>query len=56
MFYAALGDVDRAFSQLEASLEKRESHIVMVKVDPRFDSMRSDVRYAKLLRDIGFSE
>ncbi|MEQ1765564.1 MAG: tetratricopeptide repeat protein [Pyrinomonadaceae bacterium] len=56
VFYAALGDVDGAFSRLEASLKKRESHIVMVKVDPRFDSMRSDVRYAKLLRDIGFSE
>jgi hypothetical protein len=56
VFHATLGDVDNAFSQLEASLAKRESHLVMVKVDPRFDSIRDDVRFRKLLRNIGFPE
>ncbi|MGQ0540337.1 MAG: tetratricopeptide repeat protein, partial [Blastocatellia bacterium] len=54
VFFATLGDKDGAFAELEASFEKRESHIVMVKADPRFDSLRGDPRFTELLRKIGF--
>jgi TolB-like protein/Tfp pilus assembly protein PilF len=54
VFKAELGDVDGAFAELERSLEKRESHIVMVKSDPRFDSLRGDPRFQDLLNRIGF--
>ncbi len=55
VFHAALGDADGAFAELDASLEKRESHIVMVKSDPRFDSLRGDPRFPDLLFRIGFA-
>ena len=54
VFKAALGDIDGAFSELERSLEKRESHIVMVRSDPRFDVLRDDPRFQVLLDRIGF--
>lgn len=55
VFFATLGDKDGAFAQLEASFEKRESHIVMVKADPRFDTIRDDARFKKLIDTIGFA-
>lgn len=54
VFYATLGDTDGAFAELEASFEKRESHIVMMKADPRFDGLRGDPRFPELLSRIGF--
>lgn len=54
VFYATLGDTDGAFAQLDAALAKRESHIVMVKVDPRFDLIRDDPRFEQILQSIGF--
>lgn len=56
VFHATRGDKDGAFAELEASLAKRESHIVMMKVDPRFDVLRDDPRFSELLRKIGFPE
>lgn len=56
VFFASLGDKDGAFSELERSFANRESHIVMVRSDPRFDVLRDDPRFRKLLRKIGFSE
>ena len=54
VFAATLGDKDRAFEELNASYEKRESHIVMMKVDPRFDPVRNDARFTELLSKIRF--
>jgi adenylate cyclase len=54
VFFATLGDKDGAFAELEASFAKRESHIVMMKSDPRFDSLRGDPRFPDLLYRIGF--
>jgi tetratricopeptide (TPR) repeat protein len=56
VFFATLGDKDGAFTQLEAAFEKRESHIVMVKADPRFDSIRDDPRYTAVINKIGFPD
>lgn len=54
VFHAAQGNADGAFAELGASFEKRESHIVMMKADPRFDDLRGDPRFDVLLQKIGF--
>ena len=54
VFFATLGDADNAFAELEASFAKRESHIVMMKTDPRLDGLLSDPRFNELLKRIGF--
>lgn len=56
VFAAVLGDNDRAFEELETSYKKRESHIVMLKADPRFDRLRDDPRFVELIEKIGFSK
>lgn len=54
VFYAALGDNDGAMAKLEASFAAREPHIVMIKIDPRFDSVRRNTRFHDLLAAVGF--
>ncbi len=56
VFFATLGDRDGAFAQLDASLAKRESHIIMMKSDPRFDSLRDDPRFQEILAAVGFPQ
>ena len=53
-FYLALDDHESAIQFLEESRNKREGHIVMLKVDPRFDKLRADPRFQALLTRIGF--
>ena len=52
--YAALGENEPAFVSLNDSLAKREGFIVMLKTDPRFDEIREDARFQKIIQDIGF--
>jgi eukaryotic-like serine/threonine-protein kinase len=59
-FYAAcsaalLGKNDRAFKYLEKAFEDRRE-IVFVKVEPQLDNIRSDPRYADLLRRVGLPQ
>jgi len=54
--YARIGERDRAFEYLEASLKSRYSGMVWLKVSPELDSLRNDSRYPELLRRIGFEE
>lgn len=54
VFHAVNGDADGTFAELEKSFAKRESHIVMLKVDPRFEKMHGDARFQDLLKRIGF--
>ena len=46
--YAALGEKDKAFEWLEKGYEDRSTYTI--KVDPFFDPLRSDPRFADLLR------
>jgi hypothetical protein len=52
--YAALGDNDRAFELLERAWRQRSRGLLAIKVQPTYDSLRSDARYADLVRRIGF--
>jgi eukaryotic-like serine/threonine-protein kinase len=55
-WYAKLGEKDQAFDELNKAYENREYYIVLLKVDPRFDNLRSDARFAALLQRIGFPQ
>ena len=50
--YTALGDKDKAFQWLEVARENRSSGIVLLKVDPRLDSLRSDPRFNNLVKSV----
>ncbi|HXU35296.1 MAG TPA: winged helix-turn-helix domain-containing protein [Blastocatellia bacterium] len=52
--HAELGNNDAAFEWLERAFNERDSEFVSLKVDPAFDGVRADPRYASLLRRIGF--
>jgi tetratricopeptide (TPR) repeat protein len=52
--YARLGEVDLTFEWLEQAYKDRSEHVILLKVDPIFDTFRSDARYASLLRRVGF--
>jgi len=53
--YAGLGENDSAFEWLEKAYEERDSSIVYLKVDPRLTRLRSDRRFADLLRRINLA-
>lgn len=51
--WAALGDLDRAFAALDRALAARSSGLIYLHVDPGYDPLRSDPRYAALVEEIG---
>lgn len=53
--YAALGENNRAFEHLESAYYARSPEIVMLKVDPCLDNLRSDPRFQDLLVRIGLA-
>ena len=53
---ALLGDKDNAFLWLEKAYQQRASELIWLKVDWEWDSLRSDPRFADLLRRIGFPQ
>jgi serine/threonine-protein kinase len=53
LIHAGLGDEDQAFAQLRDACEHRSGWLAYLAVDPRLDRLRSDERFAELLRRIG---
>jgi len=53
--HAALGERDLAFNWLDKAYEDRHPWLVMLKVTPKVDSLRSDPRFAALLARIADS-
>ena len=53
--YAMLGEKDAAFAALEKAVAAG-NHVDTIKVDPRLDNLRSDPRYADLLRRMGLPQ
>ncbi|HYV05922.1 MAG TPA: tetratricopeptide repeat protein [Blastocatellia bacterium] len=54
--YGALGERDQAFALLDKAVEERDNMVVLLKVEPMFDPLRSDPRFTDLLRRVGFPE
>jgi eukaryotic-like serine/threonine-protein kinase len=50
---ARLEEKDQAFNWLERAYEEQHNFLHLLKVEPAFDTLRSDPRYADLLRRIG---
>jgi tetratricopeptide (TPR) repeat protein len=53
MIYAGLGNNDEAFNWLDKAFEQRADYLVFLKVDPRFELLHSDPRFASLLERVG---
>lgn len=53
LFYAALGDNDRAFEWLERDQKQRDGWLLFLNVDPRLSVLRSDPRFQNLARRVG---
>jgi tetratricopeptide (TPR) repeat protein len=53
MGYGALGDLDRAFAHLERAFHDRSSGLIYLHVDPGYQPLRSDPRFADLVARIG---
>ena len=54
--YAVLGDKDQAFVWLEKAYSEKSDAISYIKADPDADSLRSDPRYAALLKKMGLPQ
>jgi TolB-like protein/Tfp pilus assembly protein PilF len=52
--HAALGQRDEAFHWLEIAYEQRAEWMVLLKIDPCLDALRSDPRFQDLLRRMNF--
>jgi TolB-like protein/Tfp pilus assembly protein PilF len=52
--YAALGETDEALRWLETAYQERAAWMVALKIDPRFDNLRSDARFQDLMRRMNF--
>ena len=56
LIYAGLGEKDQAFVWLDKAYEQRVFLMHNIKLDPRWDSLRSDPRFEDLIRRIGLPE
>lgn len=54
--YVALGQKETAFEWLEQAYQAHSATLINLKVDPRFDSLRSDRRFSDLVRRIGLPQ
>jgi tetratricopeptide (TPR) repeat protein len=52
--YAALGDKDGAFAELEKAYQRRDWFLQRIKVDPFMDPLRDDPRFDEMVRRLNF--
>lgn len=53
VLHASLGDVDEAFRWLDIAVEEKSPGLLMLRVHPRLDPIRKDLRYWPLVRRVG---
>jgi DNA-binding winged helix-turn-helix (wHTH) protein/tetratricopeptide (TPR) repeat protein len=56
MVHAGLGEFDFALQWLERCYDARDVHLVFVTMDPKWDPLRGEPRFANLLRRCGFAQ
>ena len=54
MIHNGLGEKEEALRYLEKSLEEREIQVTFIKIDRRWDDVRSEPRFASLMQRVGF--
>ncbi len=54
--FCGLGETEQTFYWLEKALMERSSDLLWVKADPAVNTLRSDRRFAPLLRQMGLEE
>lgn len=55
LIHAGLGEADAACAALEQAYAERTHWLVFLDVEPRFDALRADLRWADLLQRIGLA-
>ena len=55
VIHLGLGEKDQAFDWMQKAYEDRSAWLVYLKVDPLFDPVRGDARFADLLRRVGLA-
>jgi serine/threonine protein kinase/Tfp pilus assembly protein PilF len=50
MIYSNLGDRETAFSYLDKALDIRDGRLAWIAIDPQFEILRGDARFAEILR------
>jgi len=55
MIYAALGDKDNAFAELEKSFRDKDCYLPRARVDPFMDPLREDARFKDLMKRMGLT-
>jgi adenylate cyclase len=55
LIYLGLGEQDQALAWLEKAYEARSSWMTWLKVEPRFDRLRSDPRFKDLMRRVNLA-
>jgi hypothetical protein len=53
VLYIGLNEKDHAFESLETAYEERSALLTYLRVEPQLYSLRSDPRFADLVRRIG---
>jgi len=56
MIHMALGERDQTFQLLDRCYEERSPWLAWLKADPALDPLRSDPRFADLLRRMGLPQ
>ena len=51
--YAGLGEKEKAFEYLDKAYEQRDPNLYSLKIDSRFESLRSDPRFKAFLKKMG---
>ena len=54
MIETALGNRDEAFEHLDAALSVRDARLTLLKIDPKWDGLRSDPRFQAALSRMGY--
>ncbi len=54
--YAALGDKDKAFAELENAFAGRDWYLHRLRVDPFWEPLRDDPRYKDMLKRLNLTE
>ncbi len=51
--YLGLGDEDRTLAALESAFQERSPRLLFLRVEPRFDTLRSDTRFQEMTKRVG---